>query len=151
MDSLKIYLGPPCPTPLCPSGWPPLKWPNIRFRNGPPSGRATCSRLLPLWTPHAVCITRYAVSGELPTRPTRPGLGAPKAQGPPQGLRSPKLGLPMVRRLSGPKGLVPTNLGSLQGLRPQGLGAPKTWRPPRLGSPHGSGAPKLGSSQGSPT
>jgi hypothetical protein len=35
-------------TALCPfQGWP-------AHRDGPPTGRAACSRLLPLWTPHAV-------------------------------------------------------------------------------------------------
>jgi hypothetical protein len=48
-------------------------------------------------------------SGGLPTRPTRPGLGAPKARGPPR-LGSPKVG--------GPQGLPaqwPTKLGNAQG------------------------------------
>jgi hypothetical protein len=47
--------------------------------------------------------------------PTRAGLGAPKTQGPPQGFGALKLGVPKVRRLSGPKGLVPTKLGNPKG------------------------------------
>jgi hypothetical protein len=44
-------LMPLCPyalMPLCPYALMPL------FRGGPPAGQAACSRLLPLWTPHAV-------------------------------------------------------------------------------------------------
>jgi hypothetical protein len=54
MDSLKFHLGPPCPTLLWPAGGPPLKQPYGHFRGSPPAGWATCSRVLPLWTPHIV-------------------------------------------------------------------------------------------------
>jgi hypothetical protein len=50
---------------------------------------------------------RLTISGGLPTRPTRPGLGAPKAQWPQRtgahnSWKSPRVGAP---RLGGPKGL----------------------------------------------
>jgi hypothetical protein len=48
------YPSTPCPSLLCPAGRLPLKQPYSRFRGGPLAGRATCSRLLPYWTPHAV-------------------------------------------------------------------------------------------------
>jgi hypothetical protein len=51
MDFLKFHPGSPCPTLLRPVGGPPLKRPYGRFRGGPPSGRAACSRLLALRTP----------------------------------------------------------------------------------------------------
>jgi hypothetical protein len=56
MDSLKFNLGPPCPTLLCPAGKPASQPARLYgcFRGGPPAGRATCSCLLPHWTPHAV-------------------------------------------------------------------------------------------------
>jgi hypothetical protein len=74
-------------------------------------------------------MTRGGGSGGLPIRPTWFGLGAPKARGP-QGSEARKLGVPKARRLSDPKGLVPTKLGFLQGLGP-----------PRIRGPHGLGAP----------
>jgi hypothetical protein len=54
MDSLEFHPGPPCPTLLRPAGGPPMKRPYVHFWGGPPSGRAACGRLLPLWPPHAV-------------------------------------------------------------------------------------------------
>jgi hypothetical protein len=54
MDSLKFHPLPPCPTLSRAAGGPPLKWPYCPFRGGPLTGRGACSRLLPLWTPHAV-------------------------------------------------------------------------------------------------
>ena len=58
MDSLKLYLDPPCPNLLYPVGGPPLKRPNSCFKGGPPTGRAVCGRLIPLWipTPYAYAI-----------------------------------------------------------------------------------------------
>jgi hypothetical protein len=85
-------------------------------------------------------------SGGLPTRPTRPGLGAPKAQGPPR-LRGPKVGdLPKAR---GPPRLGGHKVGDPQGLPaqwPQRAGVHKAWKSPRVGAPriggpHGFGAP----------
>jgi hypothetical protein len=58
-------------------------------------------------------------SGGLPTRPTRPGLGAPKARGPP--------------RFAGQV--------AIQGWCPQSLEVLKD-RAPRIGGPHGLGVPK---------
>jgi hypothetical protein len=54
MDYLKYHSGPTCPNLLRPAGEPPQKRPNGRYRGDPPARRATCGRLLPLWTPHAV-------------------------------------------------------------------------------------------------
>jgi hypothetical protein len=53
MDALQFHLGPPCPTPL-----PPLKSLHGRFRGGLPAEQASCGRLLPFWTPHAVRVCR---------------------------------------------------------------------------------------------
>jgi hypothetical protein len=53
MDSLKFYLGPPCPILLCPAGGPPLKRRNGRFGVGPPAGQVACYRILPFLTRHA--------------------------------------------------------------------------------------------------
>jgi hypothetical protein len=54
MDSLKFHPDAPCPTLLSPVGQSPLKRLYSHFRSGPPTGRASYGRLLPLWTPHAV-------------------------------------------------------------------------------------------------
>jgi hypothetical protein len=54
MDSLKFHPGPLCLTLLRPAGRLPLKQHYGCFRSGPPAGRATCGRLLPVWTPHAI-------------------------------------------------------------------------------------------------
>jgi hypothetical protein len=57
MDSLKFHPGPPCPTLPRPAGRLLLKW---LFQGWPPrndglpTGRVACSRLLSLWTPHAI-------------------------------------------------------------------------------------------------
>jgi hypothetical protein len=56
MDSLKFHLGQPCLTLLRPACRPPLKRPYSCFRGGPPTGQAAYGRLLPLFTPHAVCL-----------------------------------------------------------------------------------------------
>jgi hypothetical protein len=53
-DSLKFYLGPPCPTLLQPAGRPPPKRPYNCFGSGPPVEQAACGCLLPFWTHHAV-------------------------------------------------------------------------------------------------
>jgi hypothetical protein len=53
-DSLKFHLGPLYLTLLRPAGGPCPKWHYGRFRGGPHTGRAACSRLLPPWIPHAV-------------------------------------------------------------------------------------------------
>jgi hypothetical protein len=66
-------------------------------------------------------------SGGLPTRPTRPGLGAPKARGPPR-LRGPKVW--------GPQGS-PAQW-------PQRAGAHKAWKSPRVGAPRIAGPHGLG-------
>jgi hypothetical protein len=71
------------------------------------------------------------LSGGLPTRPTRPGLGAPKARGP-QGLDGPKVG--------GPQGLPAQWL--------QRAGVHKAWNSPRavaptIGGPHGLAGPMV--------
>jgi hypothetical protein len=75
-------------------------------------------------------------SGRLPTRPTRSGLGAPKARGPPR-LGGPKVGGPQ----------------SSPAQWPQRTGAQKAWKSPRVGAPricgpHGLGAPWAGGTQG---
>jgi hypothetical protein len=54
MDSLKFYMGPPCPNLLRPVDGPPLKRPYGCFWGNPSTGRAACGRLLPFWTPRAV-------------------------------------------------------------------------------------------------
>jgi hypothetical protein len=54
MDSLKFYLGLPCPTLLRPANGPPLKRLYGPFWGGPPTGCAACCNLLPFGTPHAV-------------------------------------------------------------------------------------------------
>jgi hypothetical protein len=48
MESLKFFIL------LRPAGGPPLKQPYGCFWGGPPAGQVACSRLLPLWPPHAV-------------------------------------------------------------------------------------------------
>jgi hypothetical protein len=62
MDSLKLHLGPPHPTPLCPLGRSPLKRSLDRFRGGMPAGLAAFDRLLPYWTPHAICYIFISVA-----------------------------------------------------------------------------------------
>jgi hypothetical protein len=47
----KVSSGPAMPDPSMPCG---QATPDDRFRVGSPAGWAACSRLLPLWTPHAV-------------------------------------------------------------------------------------------------
>jgi hypothetical protein len=54
MDSLKFHPAPPWL--LRPSGRTSLKRYHGCFKDGTPAGRAACGRLLPLWTPHAVCL-----------------------------------------------------------------------------------------------
>jgi hypothetical protein len=56
MDSLKFQPGQPCFTLIRPAGETPLKGPCGRFRGGPPTLWAACGLLLPLWTPHAICL-----------------------------------------------------------------------------------------------
>jgi hypothetical protein len=58
-DSLKIHLGPPCPTLLCPVGGLPLKQPYGFFRRGSLTGRASCDRFLPTCTPTTVRLCSY--------------------------------------------------------------------------------------------
>jgi hypothetical protein len=59
---LEVLPGPTMPYALLrPAGGPTLKQPYDHFRGGLPTGRATCSRLLPLWTPHVLRLC----SGEL--------------------------------------------------------------------------------------
>jgi hypothetical protein len=53
-DSLKFYLGPPCPSLLRPVGGPHPKRPYGRFWGGPLTGQAAYGRLLPPWIPRAV-------------------------------------------------------------------------------------------------
>jgi hypothetical protein len=53
---LNYHLGPACPTLLRPSGMPPLKQCNDRLMDDLPRGRRVYSHLLPLWTPHTVCL-----------------------------------------------------------------------------------------------
>jgi hypothetical protein len=51
MDSLKFHTSLPCPTFLSHVGGPPLKRPHGCFRDGPPTRRAACGRLLPFGHP----------------------------------------------------------------------------------------------------
>jgi hypothetical protein len=57
-ESLTFHVGPPCPTLLRPVGGPSLKRPYGRVTGSPPAGHAACACLLPLWTPHAVRLSR---------------------------------------------------------------------------------------------
>jgi hypothetical protein len=54
IHSVKYRYGLPCLTFLFPVGWPLLKQPYGGFRVSLPAGREDSSRLLPLWTLHAV-------------------------------------------------------------------------------------------------
>jgi hypothetical protein len=75
-------------------------------------------------------------SGGLPTRPTRLGLGAPKAQGPP--------------RLGDSKARGPLSWGSPRSAAqwPQRAGAQKAWVSPRVGAPRIGGPHGLGAQKG---
>jgi hypothetical protein len=59
MDTLKLHLGSPHPTPLPPAGCLPLKRSLGCFRDGLPTGLAACGSLLPSWTPHTICLHLY--------------------------------------------------------------------------------------------
>jgi hypothetical protein len=50
MDSLEFHPCLICPTFLCPAG-------------GPPTGQTAYGRLIPLWTPHAICLSRESKAG----------------------------------------------------------------------------------------
>jgi hypothetical protein len=75
-------------------------------------------------------------SGGLPTRPTRPGLGAPKARGPPR-LGGPKVGGPQ-----GSPAQLPQRAGAHKAWKSPGVGAPRIGGPQGLGGHVGSGAAK---------
>jgi hypothetical protein len=66
MDSLKFYLGLPCPTLLRPADRPPLKRTYGCFMGGPPTGRAACGRLLPICRPHPVRECEHVVFASFP-------------------------------------------------------------------------------------
>jgi hypothetical protein len=85
--------------------------------------------------PVSACIPLGVSSGRLPTRPTRPGLGAPKARGSPW-LGALKLGVPRFVDSVALKGWCPQSLEI-----PMGRG-PKDWRPPWVWGPHGLRAAK---------
>jgi hypothetical protein len=81
-------------------------------------------------------------SGGLPTRPTRPGLGAPKAQGPP------RLGGSKVGGLQGSPAQWPQRAGVHKAWKspwvgPQGLAPPMVWGPPWVGGPMGWGPQRI--------
>jgi hypothetical protein len=54
-----VSLGLALPNPLRPAGRPSLKRRYGHFRGGLPTGRAACGRVLPFWTPHAICLCSY--------------------------------------------------------------------------------------------
>jgi hypothetical protein len=64
IDSLKFHLGLQYPTPLYFVGGPRLKPPYRHFRRGPPAKWAACSRILPLWTPHAIRLCWLGTMGQ---------------------------------------------------------------------------------------
>jgi hypothetical protein len=82
----------------------PLKQLYSCFRGGPPAGRATCGRLLPLWTPHPYA---YAYTGRqyslLPPRKDYKSTSLPLGYD----YKS-RLGRPEWHGVS--KGLVPSDL-----------------------------------------
>jgi hypothetical protein len=60
MDSLMCHLGPPMPYPSTPCGWATPEA-TLQLFHGWLAHRA-CDRLLPLWTPHAVCLSTNAMN-----------------------------------------------------------------------------------------
>jgi hypothetical protein len=76
----KVSPRPAMPNPSTPCGRAAYERPYGRFNGGPPARRATCGRLLPLWTPHAVrlcCHRKLALAHSARKEEGRRG-GAPE-------------------------------------------------------------------------